>query len=471
MNQTAKMIVVLGLIAAISAGLLAGVNMLTKDIIAANSEKRLYETLAQVIDADEFIRQEETELALWHAMKNGELAGYVVRLVGQGYSSAGIDMLVGLDSEARVTGVLIFSHSETPGLGSKVAAAGYLDQFVGKGLESPFAAGEDVDAISGATSSSMAVIGSVRKAVQFVGAYAGLVEDTSIDFATVPDGVYTGTGRGFGGDITVKVTFAGGKLTDVEIVSHKESPNVSDPAIKQIPQVMIDEQTVEVDAVSGATMSSEGIKAAVRDALAEFGGQGPADVPIDISALLPGKYTGTARGFSSDITVEVTVAGGKITEITIISQDDTAEVSGPAFAAIIAAIKQEQSLDVDLVSGATYSSEGLVEAVKNALRSEGVLDLSYLPDGKYIGEAEGFSREPIRVSFTMKDGRIGSVQVLTHGDTVGVAEPAFSQLSAAIEVGQTLDVDLVSGASYSSQGMLDAMINAIKAGPSSGTGQ
>ncbi|HBS94039.1 MAG TPA: hypothetical protein DEA85_08485 [Firmicutes bacterium] len=469
MNQTAKMIVVLGLIAAISAGLLAGVNMLTKDIIAANSEERLYETLAQVIDADEFIRQEETELAFWHAMKNGELAGYVVRLVGKGYSSAGIDMLVGLDSEARVTGVLIFSHSETPGLGSKVAAAGYLDQFVGKGLESPFAAGEDVDAISGATSSSMAVIGSVRKAVQFVGAYAGLVEDTSIDFAKVPDGVYTGTGRGFGGDITVKVTFAGGKLTDVEIVSHKESPNVSDPAIKQIPQAMIDEQTVEVDAVSGATMSSEGIKAAVRDALAEFGGQ--ADVPIDISSLLPGKYTGTARGFSSDITVEVTVAGGKITEITIISQDDTAEVSGPAFAAIIAAIKQEQSLDVDLVSGATYSSEGLVEAVKNALRSEGVLDLSYLPDGKYIGEAEGFSREPIRVSFTMKDGRISSVQILTHGDTVGVAEPAFSQLSSAIEVGQTLDVDLVSGASYSSQGMLDAMINAIKAGPSSGTGQ
>ena len=469
MNQTAKMIVVLGLIAAISAGLLAGVNMLTKDIIAANSEERLYETLAQVIDADEFIRQEETELALWHAMKNGELAGYVVRLVGKGYSSAGIDMLVGLDSEARVTGVLIFSHSETPGLGSKVAAAGYLDQFVGKGLESPFAAGEDVDAISGATSSSMAVIGSVRKAVQFVGAYAGLVEDTSIDFAKVPDGVYTGTGRGFGGDITVNVTFAGGKLTDVEIVSHKESPNVSDPAIKQIPQAMIDEQTVEVDAVSGATMSSEGIKAAVRDALAEFGGQ--ADVPIDISSLLPGKYTGTARGFSSDITVEVTVAGGKITEITIISQDDTAEVSGPAFAAIIAAIKQEQSLDVDLVSGATYSSEGLVEAVKNALRSEGVLDLSYLPDGKYIGEAEGFSREPIRVSFTMKDGRISSVQILTHGDTVGVAEPAFSQLSSAIEVGQTLDVDLVSGASYSSQGMLDAMINAIKAGPSSGTGQ
>ncbi len=469
MNQTAKMIVVLGLIAAISAGLLAGVNMLTKDIIAANSEKRLYETLAQVIDADEFIRQEETELALWHAMKNGEPAGYVVRLVGKGYSSAGIDMLVGLDSEASVTGVLIFSHSETPGLGSKVAAAGYLDQFVGKGLESPFAAGEDVDAISGATSSSMAVIGSVRKAVQFVGAYAGLVEDTSIDFAKVPDGVYTGTGRGFGGDITVNVTFAGGKLTDVEIVSHKESPNVSDPAIKQIPQAMIDEQTVEVDAVSGATMSSEGIKAAVRDALAEFGGQ--ADVPIDISSLLPGKYTGTARGFSSDITVEVTVAGGKITEITIISQDDTAEVSGPAFVAIIAAIKQEQSLDVDLVSGATYSSEGLVEAVKNALRSEGVLDLSYLPDGKYIGEAEGFSREPIRVSFTMKDGRISSVQILTHGDTVGVAEPAFSQLSSAIEVGQTLDVDLVSGASYSSQGMLDAMINAIKAGPSSGTGQ
>ncbi|HPZ21589.1 MAG TPA: FMN-binding protein, partial [Bacillota bacterium] len=230
MNTTVKMIVVLGLISAISAGLLAGVNMLTADTIKANSEKRLYETLAQVIEADEFEAQEGTEFPLWLAKTNGEVVGYVVRLTGHGYSSDGIDLLVGLDAQATVKGVLVFSHSETPGLGSKVAEQSYLAQFVGKGLDSAFVPGEDVDAISGATSSSMAVIGSVRKAVDFVGKYAGLTEETGIDFANIPDGEYVGKGRGFGGDITVKLTFAGGKLTALEIVSHNESPNVSDPA-------------------------------------------------------------------------------------------------------------------------------------------------------------------------------------------------------------------------------------------------
>ena len=272
MKPAVKMIVVLGLISAISSGLLAGVNMLTKDTIATNSDKELNKSLAKVIDADEFEKQEETELALWHALKNGELAGYVVRLTGKGYSSAGIDILVGMDSRASVTGVLVFSHSETPGLGSKVAEPRYLAQFVGKGIDSPFATGEDVDAISGATSSSKAVIGSVRKAVEFVGEYAGLSNN---------------------------------------------------------------------------------------------------DKPIDISALSPGKYTGTAMGYTSEITVEVTVAEGKVTEITIVSQGDSPEVAGPAFEAIIAAIKQEQSLEVDLVSGATFSSEGLIAAVKDALIKAG----------------------------------------------------------------------------------------------------
>lgn len=470
MNTTVKMIVVLGLISAISAGLLAGVNMLTADTIAANSEKRLYDTLAQVLDADEFEAQEGTEFPLWLGKTKGEVVGYVVRLTGQGYSSDGIDILVGMDSQATVNGVLIFSHSETPGLGSKVADQGYLAQFVGKGLDSAFVSGEDVDAISGATSSSMAVIGSVRKAVNFVGDLAGLSENTGIDFSTVPDGVYTGKGRGFGGDITVKVTFAGGKLTALEIVSHSESPNVSDPAIDKLPQIIIDQQTAEVDAVSGATMTSEGIIAAVKDALAEFG-SGAVEVPIDLNSLLPGKYTGTARGFSSDITVEVIVAAGEILDIIIVSEDDTPEVSGPAFEAIVAAIKQEQNLDVDLVSGATYSSQGLIDAVKDALRSEGVLDLSLLPDGNYLGEAEGFSRDPIQVSFSIKGGSIGSVQVVSHNDTPGRADEAFNHIGASIEARQSLDVDLVSGATYSSQGMLEAIINAIVAGPRSGTGQ
>lgn len=464
MKTSLRMIVVLGLISAICAGLLAGVNLWTKPIIEENSRVRLTETLAQVIEADEFIEQEGAEVPLWHAQKGGSLVGYVVRMVGYGYSSDGIDMLIGLDANAAVTGVFIFSHSETPGLGEKATKPDFLQQFEGKGINDPIASGTDVDAISGATSSSMAVIGTVRKAVQFVGRYAGLIEDASIDFAQVPDGVYTGTGRGFGGEIVVEVTFAGGELTDVKIVSHSETSGVSDPAISQLPQSLVDQQTLDVDTVSGATMSSNGILDAVRNALAEFGG-GSADKPIDITTLLPGKYTGTAKGLRDGFNVEVTVAGGKISEIKVLSNNDTPEYADQAIAGLIPSIIDAQSLEVDLISGASFSSQGLLDAVKNALRSEVVLDLSGLGDGEYSGEAEGFSREPIRITFAVKNGKIESVLVTAHNDTPGVAEPAFEQLIASIIEGQTLDVDAVSGASFSSQGFLDAMMNAIKNGP------
>lgn len=360
------MIVVLGLIAAVSAGLLAGVNLLTKDTIAANSEKRLVETFAELVDGDVFALQEEAELPLWRAVKEGVLVGYVVRLTGQGYSADGIDILVGLDTQATVTGVLIFSHSETPGLGSKVAEPGFLAQFLGKGLGSAIAAGEDVDAISGATSSSMAVIGSIGKAVKFVAEYAGLSEVIEIDFAQVPDGDYTGIARGFGGDIIVKATFAGGKLTALEIVSHSESVDRTEPpqALALIPQAMIDQQTVDVDVVSGATISSDGIMAAVRDALSAIENR-----PIVIGDLAPGVYTGVARGFKSDISVQVTIAAGKITDLTVISHDETPDKADPAFATLIEKITASGDLEVDLVSGATFSSQGLLDAVKNALKA------------------------------------------------------------------------------------------------------
>jgi|SRR5690554_3620035 len=465
MNTSLKMILVLGLIAAISAGVLSGINLLTGPIIEEQAEIRLQETLAQVLEAEEFVEQEGSEYILWHAQDNGNLVGYVVRLLGQGYSSDGIDILVGLDSDAVVQGVYIFSHSETPGLGDKVAAADFLTQFEGKGLDDAIASGDDVDAISGATSSSMAVIGSVRNAVQFVGSYAGLVEEApTIDFASIPDGVYAGTGRGFGGELSVEVTIEGGELTNVLVTQHGETAGISDPALSQIPDAMVESQSVEVDTVSGATMTSDGIISAVRDALAEFGG-GEADAPIEISTLLPGKYVGAADGYKGEISIEVIVSAGKISEITVLSHTDTTDIADPAFDTVISNIVEDQSLEVDLVSGATFSSEGLIDAVKDALRSDVILDISSLADGEYSGEAEGFSGDPIQVTFVVEDGEIVSLEA-QHSDTPDVANPAINELKDAIIDGQTLEVDLVSGATYTCQGLLDAIKKAIQNGPS-----
>ena len=88
------------------------------------------------------------------------------------------------------------------------------------------------------------------------------------------DGVYTGSANGMGGALEVSVTVEGGKLTSVEVLSHKETPGISDPALEKLPAAIVEAQSTEVDGVAGATITSGAIKEAVAAALS---GEGEAE--------------------------------------------------------------------------------------------------------------------------------------------------------------------------------------------------
>ncbi|MBR2778885.1 MAG: FMN-binding protein [Firmicutes bacterium] len=86
---------------------------------------------------------------------------------------------------------------------------------------------------------------------------------------TYKDGSYTASGRGFGGDITLTVTIAGGRISDITINDASgEDKAYFDMAVTLL-QTIISGQSADVDAVSGATYSSNGILTAVRNALEE----------------------------------------------------------------------------------------------------------------------------------------------------------------------------------------------------------
>ncbi len=85
--------------------------------------------------------------------------------------------------------------------------------------------------------------------------------------AEYADGSYTGVGAGMGGDVNVSVTVEGGKIVSVEVGEHNETPGISDPAIEQIPAAIVEAQSADVEAVSGATVTSNAIKEAVKAAL------------------------------------------------------------------------------------------------------------------------------------------------------------------------------------------------------------
>ena len=118
---------------------------------------------------------------------------------------------------------------------------------------------------------------------------------------TYTPGTYTGVGAGKNGDITVEVTFSVEKIERITVVSHSETPSLSDAAIANIPTQIVESQSLGVDAVSGATYTSNGIVDAVADAVKQAGG--------DVEAL---KNVQIASGehVEEELTTDVVVVGG-----------------------------------------------------------------------------------------------------------------------------------------------------------------
>ena len=204
------------------------------------------------------------------------------------------------------------------------------------------------------------------------------------------DGEYEGTATGYGGPLTVRITVKGGKLTDIKVVSQTETPEYFNRA-KAVIGKILSSGNVNVDSVSGATISSNAIKKAVADALSKAGSKQQAKVtPVKKDArsakgrkgnaagtfsigsanLNDGVYTGSGQGYNGPIRVRVTVSGGNITNVEILSNSDDAPFFNRA-KAVIGRLLGSPGKSVDTVSGATYSSRGIIDAVRNALSGAG----------------------------------------------------------------------------------------------------
>jgi uncharacterized protein with FMN-binding domain len=290
-------------------------------------------------------------------------------------------------------------------------------------------------------------------------------EDVAV--GDVEDGTYTGTGDGFNGPIEVEVTVEGGEIANVEVLSHSDSPDISDPAFENVPQAIVENNSTDVDVASGATMSSNGIMDAVNNALSG-GSSGSDSAAGDASgeSFEDGTHTGTAEGHNGPLEVEVTVENGEITDVTVLEHSETEDLSDPAIEEVPAAIVENNSTDVDTVSGATVTSEAIMAAVENALG--GGSDEAAAPatgatyeDGTYTASVEGHNG-PLEVEVTIVNGEISNVAVLDHSETEGLADPAIEEVPAAIVENNSTDVDTVSGATVTSEAIMDAVNLALE---------
>ena len=326
---------------------------------------------------------------------------------------------------------------------------------------------------------------------------------TSVPEGGYKDGTYQGSGTGFGGTITVEVTISGGKIASITILSAAGETASYFASAKGVISRIISGQTPNVDAVSGATYSSNGIIQAVQNALAKAGNNTatkpvktnkknnkktntttkPVEIPKPSGniAYKDGTYTAEADGFNGSVKVTVTIKNGKITNISN-SNTDTKEYFNKAWSRIQPAILKKQAVyGVDTVSGATFSSNGILEAVQKALAKAAVnitptagptatpiptdvskpgAPASLYKDGTYTGRARGYSGF-VTITITIKDGKITDISN-TNTDTASFFNRAWKKIQPSILQNQSADgIDTVSGATYSSEGILGGAQKAL----------
>lgn len=174
----ARITAVLLVICAVTALLLGAVNQVTKPLIDAIQKQKNDAAMASVLPADEYVAWEGelpgSVTALYQAKAGGADAGWVAATTTSG-SQGAIDMMVGVDTEGKVTGVSVVKHSETPNIGTKVVSdQSVLDRFIGMsrdGGEITVNAGSNrFDGVTGATYSSKGVAAGVNAALAAVDA-------------------------------------------------------------------------------------------------------------------------------------------------------------------------------------------------------------------------------------------------------------------------------------------------------------
>lgn len=281
----------------------------------------------------------------------------------------------------------------------------------------------------------------------------------------------TATAKGFGGDVTVTLIVDGDDIVSVTAVGASETQGIGSNAIEQLPALIADADSADVDGVSGATITSNAIKTAVNAAMGIESAEAPAapaEEPAKETSAQPaapapeGALTATAKGFGGDVTVTVVVEGDDIVSVTAVGADETPGIGSNAIEQLPGKIAEADSTDVDGVSGATYTSDAIKKAVEEALASKGEAAAAPAADGALTGTAKGFGGD-VTVTVTVDGDDILTVEAVGADETPGIGSNAIEQLPAKIVEADSTEVEVVSGATYTSKAIIEAVNAALAA--------
>ena len=467
-------------------------NEVTKGTIASQEEQKAETARTNLLpQADTFekveLAQDSGQTSLYMGKKADETVGYVAVVTAKGFGGA-VEVTVGVEMQGNITGITVggASFSETAGLGAKSKDKEFTSQFNDRAVPLKVIkaggtkADNTIDAITAATITSTAVTGAVNEAGNYVKELLGLNKEEETTGKTAK-----ASAKGFGGPVAVTLTLDdNGAISEIVIGDENFAetegfgakalePEFAAQFIGMTPPLELS----GIDAISGATYTSEGVVNAINKAYEKI--QEAASVR---------STKASAKGFGGPVAVTITLDDSNAISEIVIGDDNFAETEGfgakalePEFAAQFIGKKPPLQLsDIDAISGATYTSEGVVNAINKAYdklmnsteasasTAEPTVAPTVVPEttggDTFTASKPGFGG-PVSVTLTV--GENNTIAALTIGDasfaeTAGLGAKALEPEFAAQFVGKSLpvaltDIDAISGATITSQAVVDAV--------------
>ncbi|MBR4360378.1 MAG: FMN-binding protein [Clostridia bacterium] len=375
--------------------------------------------------------------------------GYVAQKTVKGFGGE-VEVIAGVNAQDQdhlvLGGISVggANFSETAGLGAKSKDAAFTDQFKNKPLSNGLKlikAGEEkadntIDAITSASITSNAVVNGVNTIVEEIKVRALGIADIAMPEKPTDTPVFSASAQGFRGPVYVEAAFdQNSQITYISVGDDSFAEDVGADAVKPKFMIQFIGKTApvalsDVDALSGATITTNAVLTALNDAYAQSGGgnsvapvptetQEPA-APADHGNTADGVYAATAQGFRGPVYVEASFdENGAITALRVgddaFAEDVGAGVREPAFTEqFIGKTAPISEDDIDCIAGATVSSKAVIAAVNDAYAqsqskgSAGSTDEE--PEGAYAAEINA-SNGTVQVKIDAEGDRLTVLNV------------------------------------------------------------
>ncbi|MDO5539264.1 MAG: FAD-dependent oxidoreductase [Eubacteriales bacterium] len=236
-------------------------------------------------------------------------------------------------------------------------------------------------------------------------------------------GAYAGQADGFGGKVSVVITTDGNTISDVTVIGDDETPNIGGAHLEELGQMIKDAQGAEIDGVAGATITSDAVKEAAQAAIDMAQGKGGSADGEELT-FTAGTYTGTAEGYNGPVSLDVTFDEKGITDIQVSEHAETNYVGTPAFDIMIPDAIEANGSGIDTVSGATFTSRAVKEALNDAAEQAAASNMSAFKSNTVVHEAQADMDLTADVVIVGAGGAgMGAAaQAAQNGDTVLVLE-------------------------------------------------